>query len=94
MSQAEGGVGLSGEQGGEGLWAEAGCGRKRGLLSRAWRRVGDVPAGPWPEFEGPRLPPRSFGSALKEWGAVEVGQWFDPNCFLPRQHVGRSEAWV
>lgn len=82
LSQAEGGVGLSGEQVGEGLRAEAGCGRKRGLLSGAWRRVGDAPAELWPEFEGPQLPLRSFGSAFKEWGAVEVGQWFDPNCFL------------
>lgn len=94
LSQAEGGVGLSGEQGGEGLPAEAGYGRKRGLLSRAWRRVEDAPAGLWPEFEGPLFPLRSFGSTFKEWGAVEVEQWFIPNCFLQRQHVGRSKAWV
>lgn len=53
LSQAEGGMGLSGEQGGEGLPAEAGYGRKRSLLSRAWRRVEDALQGSGLNLKGP-----------------------------------------
>lgn len=33
-----------------------------------------------------------FDFSCKEWGLIEAGDWFNPNCFLERHHVGSSEA--